>query len=260
MLFLLRVNYHTSIQPHINRSTLMATYKTHAIILSSFPYKEHDRIITFFSEDYGRIDARARGSRKITSKLAGHLEQFIETELLLANGRRWDILAGSRTIEPFFMIRTDLYKTAAAAVCVEATKIVTKPLNREYMIYALLRKTLEQIEQSQTPNQDVVYRFLWQLLGRAGFAPEIERCIVSKAPVTTTGYFSFEGGGILAQVYRERDSNALEIDMRDFVALPNTQEPLSQTMRTLISTFWQRVIDHTDLRSWTFFMNTYGNF
>ncbi|PIQ80173.1 MAG: DNA repair protein RecO, partial [Parcubacteria group bacterium CG11_big_fil_rev_8_21_14_0_20_41_14] len=49
----------------------MATYKTKSIILSSYPYREHDRIITFYSKEFGKMDARARGARKITSKLAG---------------------------------------------------------------------------------------------------------------------------------------------------------------------------------------------
>src|SRR3990167_2807405 len=123
----------------------MATYKTQAIILSSYPFREHDRIVSFFSDAFGRIEARARGVRKIGSKLAGHLEPFIKTELLLANGRRWDILAGSRTHDSRSEIRSDIVKNAAASVCVEAVKLATRPFFREYGLYRGLDRVLAQL-------------------------------------------------------------------------------------------------------------------
>src|SRR3989338_4947835 len=143
----------------------MATYKTKAIILSSYPYREHDRIITFFSEDYGRMEARARGTRKIGSKLAGHLEPFITTELLLAAGKHWDILAGSRTILSQPQIRGNIEILALASLCLEAVKLITRPLAADKRVFSLLQQTLLFLENpaaNLAEKQAASERFLWQ--------------------------------------------------------------------------------------------------
>jgi len=234
----------------------MATYKTKAIVLSSYPYREHDRIISFYSEEYGRMDARARGTRKIISKLAGHLEPFIETELLLARGRRWDILAGSRTINDGDRIRRSVERRATASVCVEAVKIITKPLARDERVYALLKNTLQWLEEGErtlVEQNTCAHAFLWSLLHLSGFAPEMENCINCRQ--TAKGaYFSLEGGGILCENCRDRDITAVNIDTGEFKK-NRVGEPLSGSVQEIVISFWGQVVDHAELRSWEFFKN-----
>lgn len=227
----------------------MATYKTKAIILSSYPYREYDRIVSFFSEDYGRIDARARGSRKLASKLAGHLEPFIETELLLARGRHWDILAGSRTVSPQALLRERLELSAAAAVCCEAIKHIAKPLAPDARVWRLLRGTLAVL--GDFPGQDTVYRFLWRLAALSGFAPEIKKCIHCRRRVNE-GYFSREGGGALCADCRGRDPLAVKMASRDLAALDGRQDNLSAPAREIIIGWWRAVVNHAPLKSWEF--------
>ncbi|MAG28539.1 DNA repair protein RecO [bacterium] len=235
----------------------MATYKTKAIILSSYPYREHDRIISFFSDSFGRIEARARGIRKIQSKLAGHLEPFIETELLLANGRRWDILAGSRTINANAAIRQDFERTAAASVCVEAVKRITKPLSREHGLYELLRSILHKLEKEDLSarKQELTVKFLWHLVSLSGFAPELDHCINCKKE-SKTGSFSYEGGGILCQNCANRDVFAASVNQDILNQLKERHQTLALETQNIITTFWNRIIE-APLGSWNFFQEVY---
>ena len=52
----------------------MVEYVTRAVVLEKKIWRECDGVIYFFTEDWGLIKARARGIKKITSKLSGHLE------------------------------------------------------------------------------------------------------------------------------------------------------------------------------------------
>lgn len=52
----------------------MQEYVTNAIVLRKFPQGDLDGRYTLFTERYGRITGKAKSSRKITSKLAPHLE------------------------------------------------------------------------------------------------------------------------------------------------------------------------------------------
>lgn len=65
----------------------MQEYVTDAIILRKDPLGDQDGRYTLFTKRFGKIVAKAKSSRKITSKLASHLEpgtvakvRFIETK------------------------------------------------------------------------------------------------------------------------------------------------------------------------------------
>jgi len=231
----------------------MATYKTKSIILSSYPYKEHDRIITFYSKEFGKMDARARGARKITSKLAGHLEPFIETELLLANGRRWDILAGSRTIKTNQNLRSDYLKLAAASVCVEAVKNITKPLSSDARVFQLLRAIISELELSQSKSRQkhLVATFLWQLLGLSGFKAELDHCIQCRISLSS-GSFSFEGGGVLCHNCARQDMMAHEAGPKTIAEL-RAFTLTTKEAQAIAKQFWERIVDFKPLNSLQFF-------
>lgn len=230
----------------------MATYKTRAIILSSYPYREHDRIVSFFSDAFGRIEARARGVRKLGSKLAGHLEPFIKTELLLANGRRWDILAGSRTHDPRAAIRADIGKTAAASVCVEAVKRATRPFSREHGVYELLDQALLSVERARAASEEahLATRFVWELISQMGFAPELGRCINCKRALAE-GKFSCEGGGMLCEQCAPRDAFADAVDHAMLAQLAGSEEWLDEQAQTIVQRFWNHIFEQS-IASWDF--------
>ncbi len=233
----------------------MATYKTKAIILSSYPYKEHDRIITFFSEHYGRMEARARGTRKLASKLAGHLEPLIETELLLAHGKHWDILAGSRTTCSHERIRSQLELKAAASLCVEAVKLITKPLSAERPVWHELKATLTILDNegySLEEKKAVAIRFLWSLLAYSGFTPELSRCINCREAMEK-GSFSCEGGGMLCPACVRYDLMAIPLTASVLDSLRNNMPILHEDIAAVIIGFWRKVVDYTELKSWAFF-------
>src|SRR5262249_2893742 len=66
-------------------------YGSEAVILRRIDFGEADRILTLFTPTYGKVRAVAKGVRRTTSRLAGHLEPFTRTQLLLATGRDLDI-------------------------------------------------------------------------------------------------------------------------------------------------------------------------
>jgi DNA repair protein RecO (recombination protein O) len=231
----------------------MATYKTRAIILSSYPYREHDRIVSFYSDEYGRMEARARGARKIQSKLAGHLEQFIETELLLAHGKRWDILAGSRTQNAQPSIRNNIESIASASVCAQAVKIITKPLSNDARIFNLLKKALYILERediSQLQSRALVGAFLWKLLAISGFAPELKNCINCRRESKDVN-FSLEGGGILCNNCKNRDIFAISVNESVYKELLESNIA-SEKSFDIVTRYWSKIVDHTELKSLEF--------
>src|SRR3970282_2206589 len=59
-------------------------YKTEAIVLRGRRLGEADRILTLFTPTFGKIDAKAKGVRKTTSRMSGHLQPLTRCVLQLA--------------------------------------------------------------------------------------------------------------------------------------------------------------------------------
>ena len=73
-------------------------YKTKAIVLGGFDIKEADRIVTFYSEQRGKIKAIAKGVRKTRSKFGSSLEPFTLSNLLIYP-KTGDVIGGNKTLD-----------------------------------------------------------------------------------------------------------------------------------------------------------------
>jgi recombinational DNA repair protein (RecF pathway) len=66
----------------------MQEYLTAAVVLNSEPNGELDSRISLFTKRFGKLSAKAKSARKITSKLAGHLQpgNLVQARLVEKNG------------------------------------------------------------------------------------------------------------------------------------------------------------------------------
>ena len=94
---------------------MSATFKTPGIVLFSRDYKEADRIYIIYTQNYGKISARAQGVRKINSKLAGHLEPLSESDLFIANAKHFSKIGGASLINSNKKIKANTKKVEVAS-------------------------------------------------------------------------------------------------------------------------------------------------
>ncbi len=59
----------------------MREYLSEGIILAAFPNGDLDLRLSVFTKDFGKLRAKVKSARKITSKLAGHLQPGFITKL-----------------------------------------------------------------------------------------------------------------------------------------------------------------------------------
>ena len=94
-------------------------YKTEAIVLERRDFGEADRLLTLYTPGKGKIRALAKGSRRTTSRLSGHVELFTHTSLMLAVGRNLDIVTQSQLIHSHERLREDIWRAALGFQVVE---------------------------------------------------------------------------------------------------------------------------------------------
>src|SRR5207244_7314877 len=121
-------------------------YRTPAVILKRMDLGEADRIVTLFSRDEGKIRAVAKGVRRTTSRVAGHLEPFTLSDVMFAVGRELDVISQADTLEAFRAIREDLVLTTHAYYLAEMVDVLTEDRMENRAVFDVLVDGLRDLE------------------------------------------------------------------------------------------------------------------
>lgn len=197
-------------------------YTTEAVILRRSDVGEADRLLTIYTPQHGKIAIAARGVRKTTSKLAGHLELFLHTRLQLAKGRTFDVVTESRVVQPFRRLREDLDRISWAYYVAELIDKTTEAGSENAPLFDLLCDTLAAIDAIDEPlRRDVVIRFYeLHLLTLSGYRPHLFHCVQCETELgQDTDRFSPLIGGALCPRCGPHQALALPMSLAAFKLL-----------------------------------------
>lgn len=172
-------------------------YRALGVVLRRLDLGETDRIVTIFTREHGKQRVVAKGSRRPGSRLAGHLEPFMVTNVLVARGRNLDIISQAECIRPFTGLRQDEKAIAAAGLCAELIDSLTADDQPQPQAFELFISSLSLLEEGADPRR-VTLVFEHGLLTYLGYRPEVRRCtqcVQELEPVP--GGFSLEAGGVV---------------------------------------------------------------
>src|SRR4051812_4484265 len=113
---------------------------TDAIPLKRMEYGEADRIITVLTPDRGKLRVLARGVRRSTSRMGGHLELFAHAHLVLARGRDLDTVTQASTVEPFRTVHEDMVAVSYAYHLAELVDSLLQDHDPHAEVFSLLRE------------------------------------------------------------------------------------------------------------------------
>lgn len=191
-------------------------YPTSAIALKRMDYGEADRIITVFTPEYGKFRVLAKGVRRATSRMAGHLELFSHAHLMVAKGRDLDLATQASTVETFRGVRDDLVKTSQAYHMAELIDGLLEDRDAHSDLFTLFRNALAALADDALPAEMVARHFELQFLSTVGFQPQLTRCLSCRAVIKpgANGY-STALGGVLCPTcaIREPTSAPIAVDI-----------------------------------------------
>ena len=170
-------------------------YKTEAIVLRQRKLGEADRILTLHTPAHGKLDAKAKGVRKTTSRMSGHLQPLNRCMVQLARGRTMEVIAGCDTLESFQRLRDDLDRLSRALYVAELADRFLPERVESAVTYRLLLETLRRLQGDA--DQDIVLRYYeMRLLDLSGFRPELARCLGCDQPLQPQqNFFAPAAGG-----------------------------------------------------------------
>lgn len=247
-------------------------YSTEAFTLRRTDFGEADRILTLFTPSYGKTRAIAKGVRKTKSRLAGHLEPFTRTQLLLATGRDLDIVTQAEGRERFERLPTDFWSATAAWYVTELVDRFLEDADPHPRVYALFTQTLRRLdaqaaEAEHTQSWLALRYFELRLLGELGYRPGLHHCVSCDQPLRPEdqGYSPDQGGALCPNCMRY-GARALSLTALKVLRLLQTTEwdalprlRLEAGQQTEIESILQATIRYhleRDLKSWAFLQQT----
>ncbi len=181
----------------------MATYKTTGIVIGRHNFGEADRVVVLLTPDRGVLRVVAKGLRRIKSRMAGHLELFCESDLMLVEGKNMDIITSAR-LQHHVSLGDDYDRMRLAYLIAEMVGRLGGDGDHPGL-FELVQAVLAAIgtsnsgESSTTLDLDLLE--LWfklRLLEVLGYRPQLDACVVCGTNDSARHYsFSFEKGGIV---------------------------------------------------------------
>lgn len=184
-------------------------YRSEGIVLRRTDFGEADRILTFYTPQWGKLRAVAKGIRRPASKLRGHLELFTQAKLMLARGRNLDTVTGAETVDPFHGLRDEgpamLERIGIAYYLAELLDRFTEDGVENRAIWDLLVAALRALSDGINPTM-VARHYELRLLGYLGYQPNLDTCAGCDEPLQPVeNRYSFELGGVLCPECRSYD-------------------------------------------------------
>lgn len=178
------------------------SFRTEAIILRRSDFGESDRILTLFGREQGKFRAIAKGVRKATSRKMGHIELFMCSNLLLAQGQSLPIITQADVVEAHRGLAEELARVAYASYAAELLDAFAPEQERQTALYELLKETLGRFSRGENLLLAARYYEL-NLLRIAGFQPQLFYCVVTNEVAQLEDqWFSPELGGVIRPEHR----------------------------------------------------------
>lgn len=132
----------------------MKEFLTEALVLSVDDSAEFDKTVVLYTKELGKVSAKARGARKITSKLTGHLQPLDFTRVRLIGENSFQIADA--------LAFKKMERSSESLAAVKFVQEMTPELQPDHDLWNLLKKG------KKFSNEEI--------LGVLGFDPAFSEC------------------------------------------------------------------------------------
>ena len=151
---------------------------TKAIVLKTIPYGDSSIISHLYTEDHGKITVIAKGALrpKKTTGLILELMNHIHLQYYNKNTRNIQILKDVELIHQFSILRSKLDAIILGQAIVETLDKSTLDNNPSPILYRLVWRVLDKMNDNEVNCWIVFAFYLYQLSLRLGFMPNLKTC------------------------------------------------------------------------------------
>lgn len=174
----------------------MALLKTNGIVLKSINLSDNDKIVTVYTDEFGKIDAVAHGVRKQSGRINSSVLPFCYGEYVLFRGRNLFSVKDAAINESFQGLLMDLDKLSCGLYLLELIDNLTIKEAKNVKLLALLLKSLYILLHGDPDYELLELVVSFKAISMSGYMPNIDYCI-NCGCAANEGIFDIPAGGIL---------------------------------------------------------------
>jgi DNA repair protein RecO (recombination protein O) len=176
-------------------------YKTRGFIFKKVQRVEADQTFSVFTEDFGRLELKAKAIRKITSKLRADIDIFYLSDIEFIQGKNDRTLTDASKIKKFGGIVEDCQKLKVAYRVCDILDSFIKGQDKDEALFALLGETFDNltVNSLRLKNYQLAFHyFFWNFVALQGYKMQIQNyaCCQNKLNPYEL-YFCGKEGGII---------------------------------------------------------------
>jgi DNA repair protein RecO (recombination protein O) len=174
----------------------MPTHSAEAVVLRQYSLAEADRIVVFFSREYGKIRAVAKGAKKLRSRLGGCLEPLnqIQIEFFAREGSDLGRITRCEMLHSYLGSNPAPENMVLLSYLGEIINEIVQENNPNPLLYRLFLATLKAGEKTGM-NESLVRYFEFWSLKLSGLLPNYDYCSNCSRCVKDVGFYAwFEAG------------------------------------------------------------------
>ncbi len=155
----------------------IALHKTQALVSGRRALGESDRLVEFYTREFGKLHGVARSARRPRSRFGSALEPFTLGELIFFDTGRSELVRVDHfdIVHPFTGLREELDRLGRGAWMVECVTRLCADRDPHPALFRLLVRALRALESSSRPGW-VSVCFAARAVDLLGHRPRIDRC------------------------------------------------------------------------------------
>ena len=156
----------------------MPSLRTDALVLRYTDYSNSSRIFTLFTRDRGKVDAIAKGSRRLKGPFENALDllSVCDIVLLYKSNETLDLVTEACLVERFAALGANLATMYAGCYLAELLTELTQPHDPHPRLFDSAVITLRYLNHSPLDRRRIM-RFELALLRELGLMPSLETCV-----------------------------------------------------------------------------------
>jgi len=191
-------------------------HRSPAIVLYALDYGESDRIITFYTSEYGKLKGIAKGARRSKKRFSNAFEPFSYGNIIFSKKGRdtLSLIEGCDVVNHHANIRGYLEHTLISSYLIELIDKFTPDGKKNSELFQLLLNFLGLIDAGNS--SDALIRFFEiRLLKHTGYEPVLDRCLTCREQVSekVAYYFVTSEGGLKCNICYQNNSAPLHASL-----------------------------------------------
>ena len=187
----------------------MSTEKAEAIVIRQADFSESSRVVTFFSKEFGKFSALAKGAKRLKGPFDAALDLLSTCRIVFIrkSSGTLSLLTQASLESRFSPVSGSLNSLYGGYYVADLLCSLTEDEDRDPDIYSLAHTALKELSDPEADSAASIIQFEIGLLRQAGLFPNLSECSVCGQSVTSEKKYAHwvSQGGLLCSDCRRQE-------------------------------------------------------